>query len=250
VKPPVRIVRILPELLRLNGSLGNAEVLQARLNWWGVEAQFHDVHAGENLPGYADIVVLGSGTSSALATAAAELTRWRDGSHRITEQGGLWCGFGLGGDLLGHTVSSSTGETHQGLGLTPVVARLGGPRFSGEVSGRDPQGRVVAGYLNDHTTREGSGVSPLISLDIHEKTPWSGYTAVNEEGTLFEGVYQDGLWVSALSGPLLALNPGLADDILHSWASRQDTTLPEPTAAHQLADSRAEKARQAILDRR
>lgn len=250
MKAPVRIVRILPELLRLNGSLGNAEVLQARLNWWGLEVQLHDARAGENLPDYADIVVLGSGTSSALATAAAELTRWRNGLHRIAEQGGLWCGFGLGGDLLGLTVSSSSGETHQGLGLTPVVARLGGPRFSGEVSGRDPQGRVVAGYLNDHTIREGSGVSPLISVNIHEKTPWSGHTALDEEGTIFEGVCQDGLWVSALSGPLLALNPGFADDILHAWASRQDTILPKHTALHQLADSRAEKARQAILDRR
>lgn len=246
---PVRIVRVLPELLRLNGSLGNAEVLQVRLKWWGVDAQMHDVHAGDDLPSHADFVVLGSGTSSVLATAAAELTRWRDGLHRVSEQGGLWCAFGLGGDLLGHSVSSSSGETHPGLGLTPVISRLGGPRFAGEVSGRDPQGRIVAGYLNDHTIREGVGVSPLVRLEWPEKGQWSGHTAAKAGGTLPEGVRQEGLWVSALSGPLFALNPGLADDVLHSWANRRGTPLPEHTASHQMADSRADKARQAILTR-
>jgi CobQ-like glutamine amidotransferase family enzyme len=249
VSTPVRIVRVLPELLRLNGSLGNAEVLEARLRWWGVAVSLHDLHAGESPPDAADILVLGSGTSSALETAAAQLTLWSDQLRHLDDDGSLWCGFGLGGDLLGQEVVSASGEQFAGLGLTPVSSRLGGHRFAGEVSGRDEQGRVIAGYLNDQTIRQGADVSPLIRLDLDAHTAWSGHTAVNAEGPLGEGVGQERLWASALSGPLLALNPALADDIIYTWARRHDWTLPEHTASHRLADSRAEKARRNILDR-
>jgi hypothetical protein len=246
---PVRIVRILPELLGLNGSLGNAEVLQARLKWWSVDTQLHDVRAGEDLPDSADIVVLGSGTSSVVEAAAPEFSRWAKGLHRFNEQGSLWCGIGLGGDLLGQSVTTATGEVYQGLGLTPISARQGGARFSAEVSGKDAKGRPVAGYLNDYTEREGSGVTSLINLDVTATTQWSGYTSITEEGVLGDGVSQENLWVSTLSGPLLALNPAIADDILYAWAKRDGTPLPEHTATHQLADFRAEKARQGIVDR-
>lgn len=246
----MRIVRILPELLGLNGSLGNAEVLQARLNWWGVDTQLHDVRAGDDLPDYADIVVLGSGTSSVVGAAANEFTRWREGLHRFNEQGSLWCGIGLGGDLLGQSVTTAKGEVYQGLGLTPISSRQGGPRFSAEVRGKDAKGRAIAGYLNDQTAREGSHVTSLVTLDVTVATQWLGYTSITEQGVLADGVAQENVWVSTLSGPLLALNPALADDILYSWSNQHDTPLPEHTATHQLADFRAEKARAGIFDRR
>ncbi len=246
---PVRIVRILPELLGLNGSLGNAEVLHARLNWWGVATQLHDVRAGEDLPGSADIVLLGSGTSSVVEAAATALSGWAEGLQSFREQGSLWCGIGLGGDLLGQSVTTAKGEVYQGLGFTPISARHGGARFSAEVSGKDAKGRPVAGYVNDHTVREGAGVTSLISLDVSVRTQWSGYTSLTQDGVLGDGVSQDNLWVSTLSGPLLALNPAIADDILHAWAKRNDTPLPEHKPTHQLADFRAEKARQGIVDR-
>ena len=43
---PLRLVRILPDLLGINGSLGNAEVLQVRARWWSVPVEVTDVWEG------------------------------------------------------------------------------------------------------------------------------------------------------------------------------------------------------------
>lgn len=227
---PLRLVRILPELLGINGSLGNAEVLQVRAQWWSVPVEVTDVWEGQPLPPSADIVLLGHGTSSAAARAAASIETWRDELHALYTRGSSVVGVGLGGDLLGQSLRVGQQQL-SGAGLTPGRATLQATKVSSEVVGIDSDGRDIAGYLNDLTEREAVS-TPLCTLQRPRSLrDTDGYRA-------------ERIWVSSLSGPLLALNPHLADDILSTHR-----TLPAPTEQHVAADTAAAMARAAIAAR-
>ena len=241
----ITLLRVLPRLLSLNGSLGNAEVLATRLRWWGVEVSVSDLNPGETPSDRPGIVVWGHGTSSMAAPASDAIGPWRETFHAWAEEGTHWFGAGLGGDLLGAEVLIARAENvHPGVGLTPIRTTLGSERISQEVSGVDDQGRDIAGYLNDAAVRESDGVSPLIPFLPVLSQRWQGSTAPGGEG-----VRIDRVWVSAVSGPFLALNPHLADDILRSVLERKGMALPEPTDQHRRADSAAETARAWIRSR-
>ena len=239
------VLRLMPGTLNLNGSLGNAEVLATRATWYGAAVTSHDVEPGDALTTRPDIVTIGHGTSSTLATAAATINQWSATLTRWHADGVVFAGTGLGGDLLGQGVSDAEGTSHPGAGLIETRTQLGGHRFSGEIVGWDHTGRQCAGYLNDHTIREaGDSVSALITVDRPGLGQWTGATSAGGEGVVTPSV-----WVSALSGPLLALNPHLADDILRAVWQRRDAELPDRTEYHHTADRWAEAAREAITRR-
>ena len=241
----VRILRLMPELLQLNGSLGNAEVLATRASWFGAEVSVENAEAGSLLTERPDIVAIGHGTSSTLAPCAEAVQQWRATLKLWHDQGVVFVGTGLGGDLLGQSVSDTEGTEYLGVALTAIRTKLGGERFSGEVAGRDDQGRECAGYLNDHTIRQAEGsISPLVTLDRPGLGQWTGATAPQSDGVVSSSV-----WVSALSGPVLALNPHLADDILRAVWARLGSDLPNHSAKHQKADHWAAAARSAMSDR-
>lgn len=226
----LRIVRLLPDLLSINGSLGNAEILQVRASWWGWKVRVTDVLEGAGFPAAADIVVIGHGTSSATARALGALHTLSTAITSFHNDGGAIVGLGLGGDLLGQSVELGD-QTLDGLGLTAGRAVLRRRHISTEVWGVDSEGRESAGYLNDLTERHHSP-TPLFTLT--DPSAVSGG----------EGHHRDRIWVSAISGPLLGLNPHIADDILRSQGP-----LPEPTEEHVVADTAAGKARRAIAAR-
>ena len=241
----ITLVRLLPDTLNLNGSLGNAEVLATRMRWWGVDVAVTDVNRGDKLGDAPDLVVIGHGTSSMVTPAGAELGRWRDTLRGWAESGTHWFGAGLGGDLLGESVAlDATAPRIPGLGLTGVHTTLRANRASTEVSGLDYRGREVAGYLNDAALRETSDAAPLLSFLPVPNDTWQGGNG--EQG---EGVQSERLWATAVSGPFLALNPHVADDIIGSVLASRGISLPELTEAHSRVDSAAETARAWIRSR-
>ena len=241
----ITIVRLLPDVLGLNGSLGNAEVIATRLRWWDLDVRVRDCQAGDDLGQRPDIVVLGHGTSSMLTPAADALERWATTLREWHDQGTHFFGAGLGGDLLGESVAmDATTPARAGLGLTPVKTTLRGVRASLEVSGMDFLGRNVAGYLNDAAARDPNGADPLMTFLPVATEGWEGNTAENGEG-----VRGDGVWATAISGPFLALNPAIADDIVRSILEQKDQALPKATVAHDQVDESAERARTWIRSR-
>lgn len=241
----ISLLRLLPNLLSLNGSLGNAEVLATRLRWWGMSVDIQDANPGDTLPAKRpDIVVLGHGTSSTLAPAAAALAKWSVALRSVVEDGAVVCGFGLGGDLLGESVSDLEGQGHAGLGITDGRADLAGARASTEVAGEDYLGREVAGYLNDATIRQHTSFRPMVRLASPVPPTWRGVTG--EQG---EGIVAERVWATALSGPVLSLNPQIADDIITRILEGAGQGVPEPTDLHRLVDQAAARARQRIRAR-
>lgn len=226
----LRIVRLLPDLLAVNGCLGNAEILRVRAEWSGWKVTVTDAVEGGKFPASADVLVIGHGTSSAALRAAQALHGWSSRIASLYEKGATLVGFGLGGDLLGQSVDIA-GERREGLGLTPIHAVLPHRHVSTEVWGVDSEGRESAGYLNDLIGREPSP-TPLLTV----RAPSSAIGAEGHRG--------ERLFVSAVSGPLLGLNPHIADDIL-----RSQHVVPDPTQWHVAADTAAANARRAIAKR-
>lgn len=241
------ILRLLPELLSLNGSLGNAEVLATRLRWWGVDVAVVDAAAGTTLPGTRPhAIVIGHGTSSLLVPAASALGPWREKLTSWRDEGVPFLGIGLGGDLLGHSVRPDPdSDAIPGVGLTTVRSTLQGPRASLEVVGVDSLGREVAGYLNDQTIRESEHEPSLIRFSHALPEGWRG-----GRGEGVEGLILDSVVTTALSGPVLALNPALADDIIDTMVTGTGLARPDATERHVTTDEAASMARARIRQRR
>ena len=241
----ITLVRLLPDTLNLNGSLGNAEVLATRMRWWGADVDVRDV-TRDGAPGEApDLVVIGHGTSSMVTPAGEAISRWREILKGWFDAGTHWFGAGLGGDLLGASVAiDRAAEPIEGVGVSDVRTTLRAHRASTEVSGLDYQGREVAGYLNDAAIRDSHDSKPLMSFLPVPSESWQG--ANGEQG---EGVVSERVWVTAVSGPFLALNPHVADDIIDSVLSSRGMERPEPTDSHRRVDSAAETARAWIRSR-
>lgn len=242
---PIRILSLLPDLLGINGSRGNAEVLATRLRWWGLPVQHSEAGVGAAMAKAADIVVIGHGTSSMAPRALEALRGWSKTLRQFRDSGSQILAIGLGADLCGAEITlAGHSSPSEALGLTPVQATLDAESYSGEVVGVDWRGRGVAGYLNDRVRREGHGVTPLISSLRPAGASWRGASA---EGG--DGVVAPGIWCSALSGPLLALNPGIADDIIAMALASRGEETPAATPAHLQADEAAQHARRAIAAR-
>ena len=241
----VRIVRVLPKLLSLNGSQGNADVLAIRASWFGFDVEQTVLDVGTTPSRQPDIVVWGSGTSSVLPRVLDAVSGWHSALSDWYQAGTAFVGIGLGGDVLGASVTGlDETSAREGIGLTPVVTVLGGTRLSGECVGVDYRGREVAGFINDHATRTVDHSTPLMTLHHPDIGDWSGATAPRADG-----VVSDQLWVATMSGPLMAMNPAIADDVLAHWASRHGIELPAPSDSHRRADSWAESARAGIRSR-
>ena len=242
---PLRIVRIIPELLQLNGSLGNAEVIATRLRWWGFEVSVTDIPIGARLPRRPHLAVVGHGTSSTMGPAAEALESWGEKFRAWYSQGTCWLGIGLGGDLLGESIElPSASLVRPGLGFTTVRSRLQAARASSEVAGVDYLGGEMAGYLNDATARQGSVGQALVRFDRGPRHGWEGFSQPGAEG-----VVADRVWATSLSGPVLALNPSMADDIIKQVLGDENKTLASPTAKHDQADRASAMAGQRIRER-
>jgi CobQ-like glutamine amidotransferase family enzyme len=146
---------------------------------------------------------------------------------------------------LGESVAmDATAPRTPGLGLTEVRTTLRANRASTEVSGLDYRGREVAGYLNDAALRETADAAALLSFLPVPNGSWQGGNG--EQG---EGVHSERLWATAVSGPFLALNPHVADDIIAAVFSSRGIPVPKLTEAHGRVDTAAETARAWIRSR-
>jgi CobQ-like glutamine amidotransferase family enzyme len=232
------IARLLPDTLGVNGSSQNALILGKTLSQMGHQVSVVDINDPADVVSTVDIVCVGSGSRSTVKPAATQLiglvrvlTEWRN-------TGAYFFAVGVGWDLLGSHLVVAQDETLPGVGIFPSHATHETPRFAGEVSGVDYQGRRSAGYVNQvgHTILD-SGVTPLVDI-THSAKPWEKQ----------DGLVATGLMATRLGGPALSLNPHWAFDIAHEVVATRGQTA-RPTAFHDRVESLAVSAR-ALIDQR
>jgi CobQ-like glutamine amidotransferase family enzyme len=232
------IVRLLPTMLGVNGSAANAEIVGASLRAMGHDVLIIDVVCPEQVPKGVDLVCVGSGSGSSVSPAASALiglipalASWRD-------SGASFFSVGTGWDLLGRQLTNAAGEVIPGAGIYPSTADHRSGRFTGEVSGRDYQGRDVAGYIN----QVGSSV-----LDEGVEPLWS-VAAGGGDAPAAEGLRSGGLRATRLGGPALALNPHWCEDIVAEMLSARGLA-PVATEFHSRVTEAASQARAHITRR-
>ncbi len=230
----LRILHLYPRELGINGDAGNVLALAERARWRGVEAEVVTHTPGAELPASVDIVHIGSGPLSAqravhddVQRIAVQLRDWRDAGIPILAIAGGW-------QLLGRELVTPEGETLAGAGVFPSRAVLGRERHVGEVVVRTVETGTLAGFENHSARTELEGGEPLGRI----------VSGTGNDGAT-EGVTVGAAIGTHLHGPVLPMNPVLADRLL---AAALRAELP-PVSQTERVDRYATNARRAIADR-
>ena len=220
---------VYPELLGTYGDGGNALVLQSRARLRGIEARVVPAVCGERLPDAA-IYLVGGGEDGPQRQAVGALREEGTLLARV-ESGAVVVAVCAGLQILGERFDVGDGETVEGLGLAPLVTRRSAVRRVGELLVETPSGLLV-GFENH------GGVTQVL------EAPALGRVVVGfgNDGVV-DGCRLPRVVGTYAHGPVLALNPFLADEVL---ALALDVRLDAlSTIADRLHDERVARVRQA-----
>jgi lipid II isoglutaminyl synthase (glutamine-hydrolysing) len=223
----LRIALVYPELLGTYGDGGNALVLGERARRRGIEVEVLNVGIDDEMPD-ASLYLLGGGEDGPqrlgadLLRASSFASRVRDGKYVLAVCAGL--------QILGTSFAVEGDDEFEGLGLVQAVTRRGLTRAVGELLVRHDRNVLVGFENHGGRTELGAGVEPF---------------GLVEQGRGNDGVV-DGyrtptIWASYAHGPVLAMNPWLADEILARVLDR------ELDALDSVADDLYAERRAAIL---
>ncbi len=248
----VRIVHLYPRELGINGDRGNVLALHQRLEWRGVAAEVLEVGPGEALPNDADIVVIGSGPQSALDAVNVDARRHAQALRDHLGAGGALLAVGAGMHVLAREHSDRDGAMREGVDVLPVTVAAASRRRVGEVLGLPDTavgGEVAtrfAGFVNHGVTLDVlDDATPLTQLD----RGFGNDREAREGAPAAEGV-RVGLAVGThLHGPVLPMNPSLADELLSAALLRHGSSLPPADERIRHADDMARRSRAAIAAR-
>lgn len=212
----LRLVHIYPHLLGTYGDAGNVLVLRHRASERGIPATVIQVMPGQPVPRDADIYLLGGG-EDAKQTAAAQELRQDGGLVVAATRGAVVLGVCAGYQLLGEVFPGVGGVATAGLGLLDVRAERMPQRAVGNVLVRSSEEPVLEDSVE-------LGREDLIGFENHGGGSILGTYATalgrvevgvgNGLGSATEGAVQSRVLGTYLHGPVLALNPGLADWLL------------------------------------
>ena len=234
----VTILELFAQHLNVNGDTGNGFVLRTRLGWAGIDAEVVAYDAGGELPATApDIVTLGHGPVSALRAIADDLARIAPTLREWAAAGVPFLAVNGGFQLLGRTLVLEDGTELAGAGLVDLRVELGAKRHVGKSYVVDSGlGRLVGVENQGATVHLGAGVQPL------------GHVALGSGNRVgeAEGVHHGNVIGTYLHGPVLAVNPLLADHLAEIVAERSGRDYPR-TADHDRVDALALATRRTLL---
>ena len=234
------LLHLYPRALGINGDAGNVLALRQRLQWRGLEVDVVALDAGEAAPGEVDLVHIGSGPRSARDALLSDVGERANQLRALASAGVPMIGIGAGFHLLSRSIVLPDGTAHVGAGVLPVTIRDTTHRTVGEALGMPADGRRLAGYLNHAVEVERHEVEPLVEL---ERAPSSLLHSAAE------GVRAAHLIGTHLHGPVLPMNPWLADELLVAALARHGQQLPPADDRVRVVDEHARRARAAIAAR-
>jgi len=230
------ILELYPEHLAINGDMGNVRVLKRRLELAGHTVK-HLVHnPGDALPERPDLVTIGSGPGSALAALADDvaviaptLRAWvADGLPLLAVAGGY--------HLLGNSLGLSSG-TIQGAGVFDAATDATAARVVTGAFAIDTQlGRLIG--IENH--------GALTTLGADQQSFGTTGSGRGNDGTGSEGARTGNAIGTHSHGPVLAMNPVLADHLLRIALERRGSAY-ETTAEHAKLDDLALQTRRLLV---
>jgi CobQ-like glutamine amidotransferase family enzyme len=232
----VTILELYPSQLNLNGDTGNRRALSRRLELAGVAVEQLTYEPGETLPAAADIVLLGTGTSSAVRSISDDFARIAPTLKEWSESGVVFLAAGAGFHLLGNDVRVSSGQTLVGAGIFDMHVDATQARVITEGFGIRSEFGVLIGTENHTATvKLGASAVPL-------GTVLNGRG--NGDGT--EGAVMRQSFGTHCHGPVLILNPALADRLLELACTRTGDSYVV-NADHETLDRVVDATRKILL---
>lgn len=196
----LKIAILYPDLLGTYGDGGNGLVLAERARRRGVEVSLDEVRLNDSLP-EATIYLLGGGEDGPQRLACDLLHQASFGS-RIAD-GAFVVAVCAGLQILGESFSVEGNESYVGLGVVNAVTRRGTQRSVGPLAVRVGAHWLVGFENHGGRTSLGDGVEPLgpVTLGRGNDGRCDGYRFGRVRATYAHG-------------PVLAMNPWFADEVL------------------------------------
>ena len=196
----MKVAVVYPELLGTYGDAGNGLVVVERARRRGVEVAVAHVRFDDALP-VADLYLLGGGEDGP-QRLAADLLRASSLGARVADGAKVFA-VCAGLQILGTTFCVEGDDEYEGLGLVEIVTRRGARRSVGEMAVRVGND-VLVGFENH------GGVTTL-----HNDVPALGHVirGRGNDGVL-DGFRVEGIVATYAHGPVLAMNPWFADQLL------------------------------------
>jgi CobQ-like glutamine amidotransferase family enzyme len=194
------VALVYPEILGTYGDGGNALVLAERARRRGIDTEILRVGIGDEMPDAA-IYLLGGGEDGPQRLAADLLresslaSRVRDGKYVLAVCAGL--------QLLGTSFAVEGDDEYAGLGLVKAVTRRGLTRAVGELLVRRDHDVLVGFENHGGRTELGAGLEPFGLVERGR----------GNDGVI-DGFRTSKIWATYAHGPVLAMNPWLADEVL------------------------------------
>jgi CobQ-like glutamine amidotransferase family enzyme len=226
---PVRILQLYPDELGVTGDAGNVAVLRRRLERSDVPTELVLYSPGADLPAAADLVVIGNGPLSAIRRIHADLLTKRAELVALLNRTPVFA-VGAGLEVLCQSIETPEGAL-EGLGVISAVAHRGRPRRVGYVVGESQYGPIVG--FEDQATELSGAETPFVTI-VQDVTGTVSRT---------DGVEIGAIVGTLLQGPLLPLNPGLADRLAAAAAVHAGVDYV-PDGGLQDVDRLAERARE------
>jgi CobQ-like glutamine amidotransferase family enzyme len=203
------LAHLYPDLLRTYGDRGNVLALTRRAEWRGFHVRVAEVTRGDALPPDAGLVFMGGGTDRAQEIIGTDLRARRSELADAVGRGAVVIGVCGGYQFLGHRYVDAAGVSIEGLGLLDMETVAGSDRIIGNVRARGTLAGAsfeLIGFEN-HAGRTALGPSAIPLATVPQGQGNNG-----RDGT--EGAVQGRVVGSYLHGPVLPVNPGLADALL------------------------------------
>jgi len=242
----LRFLHLSPSQLGLNGEAGNLDVLVARLKWVDIDSKIETFDGSGSIASDYDAVFIGSGTLAGALEALELLEAQAPKLQALAARNTPFLALGLGWEILGESVELLDGRTVAGIGVFPSRSQRIAERASAESFGFDQAGNLTTGYANHSSEIELLNDSqPLISLDAG----FGNSSRQSAKQRSDEGLLSQNLMAARLNGPLLAINPHLADQFLGVVARNSGFGYQQISAEAKTADGYAAKARAELRDR-
>jgi len=234
----LHIVHLYPNEMNTYGDRGNVITLARRSQWHGYEPVIHYHHPGKPFPKQAHLLFGGGGQDSAQLATRDDLLNIGDRLRDLAQNGTpmlMICGMY---QLFGHRFITHDQQEIKGISMFDLETRATKHRLIGNIAVRTEEFGDLYGFENHSgQTYLAPGQSALGTV-----TRGNG----NNQHDKHEGARLNNAIGSYLHGPILPLNPRLADWLILTAASQAygDDTLP-----NKIDDSYVQLARQAAKNR-
>ncbi|PID96110.1 MAG: cobalamin biosynthesis protein CobB [Actinomycetales bacterium] len=230
-KGTIVLVHLYPREMSIYGDLGNTRCLAARIRRHGYDCVVHDHHPGAPFPEQAHLLMGGGGQDSGQSRVEDDLTVIGSRLHDLADDGTpmvMICGMF---QIFGHAFVTSDGVELPGLGILDVTTRGQSERMIGPIVLDTDFGHVVGFENHSGATILGPGQAPFGRV-------LTGHG--NNRSDTSEGARHHNVIGSYLHGPILPVNPRVADALIAAAAERATGRPFEPA---ELDDTLADEAR-------